>query len=240
MYGQGQLLIVDDAPQILSSLTRLLRDESYQIHTATNASEALDVLKQQDVDVVLTDYAMPGMNGAELLNRIAQRYPRTIRLVISGKLEYDTVRDAINFGQAHKFIDKPWDDWGLKETLRDAFRDAALQNLAHEYRQVFEGVQEGLLLVDRQGHIRDANAAFCTLLGYELPMLRHQPARILHLSADGKPYDALYRTVLREGAWEGSLKVRNARGEDLSLPARVKALYDQHQGPSAMVFYLSA
>lgn len=239
MYGQGQLLIVDDAPEVLSSLTRLLRDESYQIHTASNAAEALGVLTQQDVDVVLTDYSMPGMNGAELLNRIAQRFPRTVRLILSGKQEFDTVRNAINFGQAHKFIEKPWDDWGLRATLRDAFRDASLQSQVTEYRQVLEGIQEGLLLIDRQGTICEVNAALLSLLDFKLPVLLNQPARILNLSSDEKPYDALCQTVLREDEWQGTLKVRNARGEDIRLTARVKALCDQHQRLASMVFYLS-
>lgn len=239
MYGQGQLLIVDDAPEVLSSLTRLLRDESYQIHTASNAAEALGVLKQQDVDVVLTDYSMPGMNGAELLNRIAQRFPRTVRLILSGKQEFDTVRNAINFGQAHKFIEKPWDDWGLRATLRDAFRDASLQSQVTEYRQVLEGIQEGLLLIDRQGTICEVNAALLSLLDFKLPVLLNQPARILNLSSDEKPYDALCQTVLREGEWQGKLNVRNVRGEDIRLSARVMALCDQRGGVTAMAFYLS-
>lgn len=239
MYGQGHLLIVDDAPEVLSSLTRLLRDESYQIHTASNATEALEVMKRQYVDVVLTDYAMPGMNGAELLNRVAQRFPRTVRLVVSGQQEYSTVRNAINFGQAHKFIDKPWDDWGLKETLREAFRDASRQSQVTDYRQVFEGIREGVLLVDRQGTIREANSALCSLLDYELPLLLNQPARILNLSANDEPYDALCQTVLREGEWQGKMRVRNARGVDMELSARVKAVCDQRQGLTTMVFYLS-
>lgn len=238
MYGQGQLLIVDDVPQVLTSLTRLLREEDYQVHTAQNAAEALAILKKQDIDVVLTDYGMPGMNGAELLNRVAHRFPHTIRVVLSGQKEYGTVLDAINLGQAYRFIDKPWDDWLLKETLRDAFREASQKSLATEYQQVLEGVREGLLIVDRTETIRDVNTALCTLLDYEPPMLLRQPARVLHLATAGETYDSLCRKVLLEGEWRGTLQVKNAHGGGLTMSARVKALYNPHWGLETMAFYL--
>lgn len=116
------LLLVDDEPQVLASLSRLLRREGYRILTAANPKEAFDLLARHKIHVVVSDQRMPKMSGTEFFARVRQLYPQTIRLVLTGYTDLASVTDAINRGAIYKFLTKPWDDDQMREQLREAFR----------------------------------------------------------------------------------------------------------------------
>ncbi|MFC5300925.1 EAL domain-containing protein [Azospira restricta] len=116
------LLLVDDEPQVLISLSRLLRREGYQILTAGNPQQAFDLLARHRVDVVVSDQRMPEMSGTEFFARVRQLYPQTVRLILTGYSDLDTVTDAVNRGAIYKFLGKPWDDDQVREQIRAAFR----------------------------------------------------------------------------------------------------------------------
>lgn len=120
------LLLVDDEPSILSSLRRLLRNEGYRILTAASGSEGLQVLAEQAVDVIVSDQRMPGMTGVEFLRNVRQLYPDTVRIVLSGFTELQTVTDAVNAGAIYKFLTKPWDDEQLRSHIQEAFSNGAM------------------------------------------------------------------------------------------------------------------
>ena len=125
--GRQTLLIVDDEINVLNALSRLLRREEYQVLTARSASEALDLLTRQPVQIILSDLRMPDMNGVEFLYRVRQLYPETIRMILTAYNHIDTITDAINRGAIHKFLGKPWDDDELREQIRESFRLAKEQ-----------------------------------------------------------------------------------------------------------------
>jgi DNA-binding NtrC family response regulator len=118
------LLIVDDEPNILTSLSRLLRREGFNILTATSPSAAFEHLAKNTVQVILSDQRMPEMSGTEFFSRVRQLYPDTIRIVLTGYTDIDSVTGAINRGAIYKFLTKPWDDDLLREQIREAFRKA--------------------------------------------------------------------------------------------------------------------
>ena len=120
--SQKTLLLVDDEPSILSSLRRLLRNEGYQILTAQSGAEALELMARHDVHVVMTDQRMPHMSGTELLHRACVIAPDTVRLILSGYTDLETVTRAVNEGDIYKFMTKPWDDDQLRAVIQDAFR----------------------------------------------------------------------------------------------------------------------
>jgi response regulator RpfG family c-di-GMP phosphodiesterase len=122
-----KILIVDDEPGILASMRRLLRRDGYEILTANSAKDGFDILAQQEVQVILSDQRMPEMSGTEFLSRARELYPETIRIVLSGYTDLESISDAINRGAIYKFLTKPWDDDLLRENIREAFRhhDAA-------------------------------------------------------------------------------------------------------------------
>ncbi len=135
---QPTLLLVDDEENILSALRRLLRGEGWQVLCARSAVDALQLLARHEVDVILSDQRMPGMTGVELLRRARALYPDTVRLVLSGHTELQSITDAINEGAIYKFLAKPWDDAQLRTALRNAF---ALKEMADRNRRLDLEVQ---------------------------------------------------------------------------------------------------
>lgn len=115
------LLLVDDEDNIVRALVRLLRREGYKILTANGGAEGLEILKENEVGVILSDQRMPEMNGTEFLSKVKVLYPDTVRIVLSGYTDLNSVTDAINHGAIYKFLTKPWDDELLKENIRQAF-----------------------------------------------------------------------------------------------------------------------
>ncbi len=132
------LLIVDDEVNILSALKRLLRRDNYTILTANSGAEGLALLENSEVDVIVSDQRMPGMTGVEFLGKAKELYPETVRMVLSGYSELQSVTDAVNQGAIYKFLMKPWDDDKLRVHVEEAFRR---KELADENRRLSLEVQ---------------------------------------------------------------------------------------------------
>jgi EAL domain-containing protein (putative c-di-GMP-specific phosphodiesterase class I)/DNA-binding response OmpR family regulator/GGDEF domain-containing protein len=159
---QRRLLLVDDEPNIVASLKRLLRTDQYQIYTANSGQQGLDVLAQHAVDVIVSDQRMPGMLGADFLRMAKQLYPDTIRIMLSGYTELQSVTDAVNEGAIYKFLTKPWDDELLRKHIADAFRVKEIaDDNARLYLELQSANQElaaanrrmGQLLLEKQRQI---------------------------------------------------------------------------------------
>jgi diguanylate cyclase (GGDEF)-like protein/PAS domain S-box-containing protein len=135
---QRTLLLVDDEDNIVAALRRLLRSEGWLVISASSAEQALQLMARHEVDVILSDQRMPGMTGVELLRRARQLYPETIRLVLSGYTELQSITDAINEGAISKFLAKPWNDEQLRAHLREAF---ALKDMADQNRRLDQEVK---------------------------------------------------------------------------------------------------
>ena len=123
-HAARTLLLLDDEENVLRSLARLFRQDGYRLLTANSVSEAFDLLARNDVQVILSDQRMPDMSGTEFLSRVRDLYPDTVRLVLSGYTDLDTITEAINQGAAYRFLTKPWNDNDLREHIRAAFRAA--------------------------------------------------------------------------------------------------------------------
>lgn len=144
------LLLVDDEPNILASLKRLLRSAGYQILTASGGQEGLELLAHNEVDVIVSDQRMPGMTGVEFLRQVKKLHPDTVRIVLSGFTELQSVTDAVNEGAIYKFLTKPWDDAKLREHVEEAFQH---KEMADENRRLSLEVRtanHGLAKANRQ------------------------------------------------------------------------------------------
>ena len=115
------ILIVDDEKSILNALKRSLSGENYQILTTDNPQEALELLATNQFSVIISDYTMPSMSGADLLSTVRKKEPRCIRVMLTGATEADFVPDEIADGILHcqRFIAKPWDDDQLRLAIRE-------------------------------------------------------------------------------------------------------------------------
>jgi len=118
------LLVVDDEQRILSALRRALRREGYEIVTSETVHEALRILDERPVDMILSDQKMPGMSGLQFLAEAAARRPDARRMLITGWTEEIPPEKLQELG-IFALINKPWTDAQLKETLRRASRPAA-------------------------------------------------------------------------------------------------------------------
>ena len=117
---QHTLLLVDDEPNITASLSRILHREGYRILTAASAREGLEMLASNQIEVVIADQCMPEMKGTEFLRRVRDLYPGTVRIILSGRSDMNTLIDAINEGAIYKFLAKPVTDHTLRTTVREA------------------------------------------------------------------------------------------------------------------------
>ncbi|WP_085663649.1 MULTISPECIES: HD domain-containing phosphohydrolase [Pseudomonas] len=121
------ILLVDDEPSILSSLRRLLRNQPYELLLAESGADALQLLQQRPINLVMSDARMPNMDGATLLAHVHERFPDTLRILLTGYADTDTIAKAINDGHIYRYISKPWNDEELLVTLRQA--------LAHQHSE---------------------------------------------------------------------------------------------------------
>ena len=122
------VLLVDDEPGILSSLRRLLRPAGYRIFTAESGKAGLEVLEHEPVDLVISDMRMPEMDGAQFLEQVRNRWPKTTRILLTGYADVASTIAAINRGEIYRYVSKPWDDDDLKLVVRDALEGARLRN----------------------------------------------------------------------------------------------------------------
>lgn len=117
------ILFVDDEEMILKSIRRELRKEPWECLYALSGSEALQILESRPVDIVVTDQRMPGMKGSELLFEVKNKYPDTLRVMMSGYSELDDLLGAINNGSVFHYFQKPWDKEEFLSMLRKWVRE---------------------------------------------------------------------------------------------------------------------
>lgn len=124
------LLIVDDEKEILRSLT-LTFAEDYEVFTASSGAEALEILKQQDIALIIADQRMPEMTGAQLLEQVIRIDPHIIRIILTGYTDTPSLIQAINKGHIYQYITKPWERQELRVIVKRALEnyELTLENL---------------------------------------------------------------------------------------------------------------
>lgn len=118
------LLLVDDEERILRSLAMLFRGQ-YQLHTTTDAREALAIVGRTPIHVIVSDQKMPIMRGADLLRQVKERSPNTMRILLTGYSELDAIVASVNEGEIFRYVNKPWDAAELRTTVDQAVQIAA-------------------------------------------------------------------------------------------------------------------
>lgn len=136
----NRIMIVDDEPNILNSLKRVLkRQQDWEIETFDNVDEALKRAQTMTFEIVISDYRMPRMDGVEFLHEVRNFQPEAIRIILSGFTELQALLDAINEAEIYRYICKPWDDHELIATIGRALthREVLVENrrLADQVRQ---------------------------------------------------------------------------------------------------------
>lgn len=218
MSNERNLLLVDDEANIVNALRRVLRLDGYQIYTAESGAQGLEILAQHNIGVIISDQRMPAMVGTEFLSIVKERYPETIRIVLSGFSDLDSVTEAINKGAIYKFISKPWDDNDLRANIKDAFNRYELRQenlrLMNELQarnmllvqrnletqqllgEIVEQNTDGLVVVDTSNNIQYLNSSACRMLQKDANQLLH--SQFPHHYKTGETLFAEFRPLLKE------------------------------------------
>ena len=122
-----RVLLVDDESNILASLRRLFRPLGYTIHTAEGGAQGLAILEKEEVDLVISDMRMPGMDGAAFLRQVADRWPNVVRILLTGYADLTSTIDAINKGRIYGYFSKPWEDNDIRLAVQQALEQKRLR-----------------------------------------------------------------------------------------------------------------
>ncbi|VUD46990.1 Hydrogenase transcriptional regulatory protein hupR1 [Thalassocella blandensis] len=114
---QPNILFVDDEEHILKAFKRLSRGQNWRVQTTTNPKEALKLVSSENIDVVISDMQMPEMDGAEFLKNVRNIHPQTGRVLVTGFSDMKALGRSVNDAAINNYIEKPWDDETLKETI---------------------------------------------------------------------------------------------------------------------------
>jgi serine/threonine-protein kinase len=117
--GRPTILFLDDEDRILNALAALFRYK-YQVFTATTGAQALAILRQCHVHVVVSDQRMPGMTGVEFLRQAKAASPRTVRILLTGFSDLSAIIDSVNDGEVYRFLNKPWGNQEIQAVIADA------------------------------------------------------------------------------------------------------------------------
>jgi PAS domain S-box-containing protein len=204
-----RVLLVDDEPDVLIALSRALRREPYDVVCAGSAAEALALLGEEDIDLVVSDCEMPALSGIDFLSRVRQAWPSVIRFMLTGRPTVERAVDAINVGAVHRFFTKPCQAAELGLAIREGLRE----------RSVAAALSDGevpAVLTTGAGEIVAANRAFGRLTGRAPSTLAGTPLRqILAPEQDDETAAELSAGEDRSTPSEG--RVRRADGSEVDV-----------------------
>ena len=148
------ILIVDDEDMVLSSLRGVFALQTdYEVHEANTPSAAIGTLERTPIDVVISDFLMPEMNGLELLKEVKRIQPETVRLLLTGYADKENAIKAINDVGLYQYIEKPWENDDLKIVLRN-------------------GLEKRLLMKRLEDKIAEVNKAHGELMNLQKDILK--------------------------------------------------------------------
>jgi class 3 adenylate cyclase len=182
------ILYVDDEAHNLTSFVATFRKE-YKIYTATSGNDALEIMRNNEIKLVITDQRMPEMTGIQLLEKISPEFPDSIRMILTGFSDIEVIIEAINSGRVFRYITKPWDENELRMTIENARQLFELQTnnkrLVEELQLKVEEQEKTLRLFIRyvpeqvvkntleksqdsifEGELRNVAVLFCDIRGF--------------------------------------------------------------------------
>lgn len=173
-----RVLFVDDEENNLKAFRSTFRREM-DVLLANSGEEALRMLASEEVHVIISDQRMPNMTGSEFLAIAKERFPRSMRMLLTGFADLEAVIAAVNEGGIFAYCTKPWDENDLLLKIRQAHETLTLreanESLLHRYRQIFDTSGDPVVIVDHQGNVIEANQACSKLVGLPMDQLLSMP-----------------------------------------------------------------
>lgn len=207
-----RILLVDDEPNILKSLVRVFRKENYVICTACSGKEALDLMGKDSFHLIISDHKMPGMTGSELLQKVRELYPDTIRIMLTGHADTAAILGAVKDGAVYRFILKPAQEDDLRVSVA----------LALEQFDIIKKNKELLNTNTRQTKELEALSKFRMVSKSQLPTLLHQyghinqsqAQKLYHIQPQLKK--SMLKVILEKG-WVSEKKIRSMLKKEMLL-----------------------
>ena len=213
---RARVLLVDDEPLILSSYRRALRAINAEVVLAEDPLHAMELLEEQETDVIVADYRMPVMNGDELLERVRERWPDTVRLLVTGYSDAHMMEEVVRRGEVFRFLTKPCDTAKFREAVADALahRLTLMQRRQenrkreldlHSYLHLFESALDPMMFADLDGNLVRVNEAFIRAHGEDRrDALRNRPTLVSGLH-EGAGWTEMSASLERTGQWQGEI-----------------------------------
>src|SRR5450432_524146 len=151
-----KVLLVDDEPNVTRGLQAAFRKQPFEVLVADSGLEAIKVIGREQIDVLITDEKMPGMQGSELLAHARQHSPGTVRIILTGQASMEAAIRAINEGRAFRFLSKPFSPVQLAEVIGEALASRSAEAVkpkpSEEAKMItaLEGRYPGLTQVERE------------------------------------------------------------------------------------------
>ena len=161
---QNTILIVDDEENILNALERVLEDKGYKTFLADSGHKGLEIIRREDIHLVVSDHRMPGMDGIIFLNEVKKISPNTIRTMLTGYADVDLAIKAINVDEVYRFITKPWNNIELLCIIKQGIQHYNLQKELERLNKLIQSQNTELKewnfkleqkVADQTKHIRD-------------------------------------------------------------------------------------
>ncbi len=207
-----RILFVDDEPNVLAALKRAFRQENYHIMTAANGKEALEVLASESCQLMVSDYMMPEMDGAELLRKVKELYPDIIRIMLTGHADTSAVMGAIKDGAVYKFILKPWNDDDLRVTVALALEqhDLLQKNRALKEKNAAQNKE-----INSLSKLTVTNRSQLAITLYKRNLLNDQQIQELYKQQQQKKQPVL--KLVLEHDWVSEKQIRKILRDDFMI-----------------------
>ncbi|WP_028239829.1 ATPase, T2SS/T4P/T4SS family [Stutzerimonas azotifigens] len=205
-----RLLLVDDEPNILAALRRVLQRENYDVHFARNGFEALRILETKPINLIISDFMMPGMNGSELLAKVREGWPEIIRIMLTGHANTEAVMGSVKDGAVYRFILKPWNDDDLRLTIALALEQYALLQRTRALEQENRKQHRDL---DTLAKLGVTNRSQLAIMLHKKGLLNAQQIQLLHKEMQSHKTPVMRQLMQHD--WVDSGKVFELLRKDL-------------------------
>ncbi len=185
------ILLVDDEEHVSAALARLLRRDGYTILRASSGQEGLALLAKNQVGVIIADQRMPGMTGTEFLTKVRERFPDTVRIVLSGYTELNSVTDAINRGAVYKFLTKPWENDLLLANVVEAFQRYEMKRENARLSAALRQANEALISINQELEQRVERKTREVVHNLEVLRVSQEMLEVMPLAAIGIDRDGM-------------------------------------------------
>jgi diguanylate cyclase (GGDEF)-like protein len=213
------ILLVDDEVAILRALQRVFTRAGYRIFTCESAAAGLELLAEQTVSLVISDFRMPGMNGSEFLAKVKELYPQTLGVILSGYADREALLASLNSGAAWKFLEKPWEDAQLLKDVEAAMVERERRKAEAQRTNLLMSSDEALLELSASGVVTRFNHAAAKVLSTSPSELRAKVLSDIFVEINPIELATFFHKK------DHDICLQTAHGDAISLSHRISDIY---------------